>query len=466
MNKVFIPALACVIVLAGCTKQEPVVINCEEGDYISKLSSIIVYGSDSLVINQNYKNFSYFIDKEHSTETIEDGCHQWEFSIKRKVLSTPDYIRVIVPGPDRKERLKDESPSFPPQLFILDSRHFYYWNSLSADHNLKYGLLSTETLFPEIEIQIDKFIPQCYDTASLPTFIKKAETIIIKGDSVTFNYNGNQTEILNIIPYSDYEFAHKENQYGWRFSATNQKYTYLIEIKTVMSMSKDELSVDPCNHIECTILRNNYYHMGRYEIWNDDPLVKYEIHKPIKGCENLKPHLCRVYPGYITCKNATKMTYHNWGCGLDKEWGKGLKEFPDEQFIENYLIQNVPEFSQGDFIFTEDFGCLVHSAPPNQNGNCAITFIHWYPAESKGKKWKIYTIGINAIASNKFSAYMYNTSTGITPDKVEDDLNNYCNLGSVYMHNDGIDIYYFINNETHQDKYLWNGKEMIKSEDD
>lgn len=365
MNKVFIPALACVIVLAACTKQEPVVINCEEGDYISKLSSIIVYGSDSLVINQNYKYFSYFIDKEHSTETMEDGRHQWEFSIKRKDLSAPDYIRVIIPGPDRKERLKDESPSFHPPLFIVDSRHFYDWNSLSADHNLKYGLLSTETLFPEIEIQVDKFIPQCYDTASLPTFIKKAETIIIKGYSVTFNYNGNQTEILNIIPYSDYEFAHKENQYGWRFSATNSNYTYLIEICTIMSMPKDELSVDPCNHIECTILRNNYYHMGRYEIWNDDPLIKYEIHKPIKGCENLK----------------------------------------------------------------------------------------------------LYTIGLNAIASNKFSAYMYNTSTGITPDKVEEALNNYDNLGSVYMHNNGIDIYYYIDTDCHQDKYLWNGKKMVKSEE-
>lgn len=465
MNKVFIPALACAIVLAACTKQEPVVINCEEGDYISKLSSIIVYGSDSLVINQNYKNFSYFIDKEHSTETMEDGRHQWEFSIKRKDLSAPDYIRVIVPGPDRKERLKDESPSFPPQLFILDSRHFYYWNSLSADHNLKYGLLSTETLFPEIEIQVDKFIPQCHDTASLPTFIKKAETIIIKGDTVTFNYNGNHTEILNIIPYSDYEFAHKENQYGWRFSATNQNYTYLIEICTVMSMPKDELSVDPCNHIECTILRNNYYHMGRYEIWNDDPLVKYEIHKPIKGCENLKPHLCRNYPDYQDCKNATKMTYHNWGCGLDKEWKKDLEKFPDGQIITNYLSQNVPEFSQGDFICYPDPECITHYAPPNQNGNRAITFIQWYPAETTGKKWKIYTIGINEIASNKFSAYMYNTSTGITPDKVEDNLNNFDNLGNVNMHKYGINIDYYINNNRHQDKYLWDGKKMVKSEE-
>ena len=461
MNKVFIPALACVIVLAACTKQEPVVINCEEGDYISKLSSIIVYGSDSLVINQNYKNFSYFIDKEHSTETMEDGRHQWEFSIKRKDRSAPDYIRVIIPGPDRKEHLKDESPSFPPPLFIVDSRHFYDWNSLSADHNLKYGLLSTETLFPEIEIQVDKFIPQCYDTASLPTFIKKAETIIIKGDSVTFNYNGNQTEILNIIPYSDYEFAHKENQYGWRFSATNQNYTYLIEICTVMSMPKDELSVAPCNHIECTLFRNSYNQMGRYGRYNYDIFGKYEIRIPIKGCENLKPHLCRNYPGYLTCKNATKMTYNNLGCDIDKEWGKE----PDEQIITNYLTQNVPEFYKGDFIFDETSGCLRHSALPNQNGNCAITFIHWYPAESKGKKWKIYTIGINAIAKNKFSAYMCNTYSGITPDKVEEALNNYDNLGSVYMHNNGIDIYYYIDTDRHQDKYLWDGKKMVKSEE-
>ncbi len=461
MNKVFILVLACVIVLAACTKQEPVVINCEEGDYISKLSSIIVYGSDSLVINQNYKYFSYFIDKEHSTETMEDGCHQWEFSIKRKDLSAPDYIRVIVPGPDRKERLKDESSSFPPQLFILDSRHFYYWNSLSADHNLKYGLLSTETLFPEIEMQVDKFIPQCYDTASLPTFIKKAETIIIKGDSVTFNYNGNQTEILNIIPYSDYEFALKENQYGWRFSATNSNYTYLIEICTVMSMPKDELSVDPCNHIECTILRNNYYHMGRYEIWNDDPLVKYEIHKPIKGCENLKPHLCRVYPNYITCKNATKMARIDLDFCINKNCGNE----PNTQFITNYLTQNVSELYQGDFIFDETSGCLRHSAPPNQNGNCAINLIHWYPLESKDNNWKIYTIGLNAIAKNKFSAYMCNTYSGITPDKVEEALNHYDNLGSVYMHNNGIDIYYYIDTDCHLDKYLWDGKEMVKSEE-
>ena len=159
MKKALIPYLACAIVLAACTKQEPVVINCKEGDYISKLSSIIVYGTDSLVINQNYKNFSYFIDKEHSTETMEDGRHQWEFSIKRKDLSAPDYISVIVPGPDLKDEypslpanlqsivdrvnkdLKDESPSFPPPLFIVDSRHFYDWNFLSADHNLNYGLL-------------------------------------------------------------------------------------------------------------------------------------------------------------------------------------------------------------------------------------------------------------------------------------------------------------------------------------
>ena len=477
MKHPLIPAMALVVALAACgggnntssqsqqsttpqqeeTAQKPeeqksvnsVVINFvqkqDSGIVWQNLKSITVYGADSLVVDQNGKKFSYTIDKSRSSEAIKKHRHHWDFVITRKDPSSPDYTLISVP------KYRDDLYNFPHKkdwednCTIEDSRCYNDRFSIDGEVSLAPGLLSSETLFPEIVFNVAHFNPGWrVDTATLPEFITKIERLTVKGNTATITYGG-KTECLQIIPFSDYEITHSEHYYGWTFTAKKDTSLYVIEFGTAMDMPDDVLTVSSCKYLSLDFSKPN-------NEGYTDPIGDCDKASVI-GCENLKPRLCRRFPDYQECRDvADYFTY-------DGEEGEYYEEPkpptpPDSEKIKAFLTQNVPALANGTFEDDVLNNELTHISTPDQNGNCAVTAIHWYPVEATGKKWKIYVIGLNANASDKFLAFMY-TPTGITETEVEKELTQYSKLGYVGMYSDGINIHYYQGLDYKNKEFYW-----------
>ena len=410
------------------------------------LKSITVYGADSLTINQNGKNFSYTIDKSRSLESIENQRHNWEFVITRKDPSSPDYTLINISKyrndlykfSHKKDKRKDDCK-------IQDSRCYCEWFSIDGEVALPFGLLSSETLFPEIVFNVERFKPGWnVDTASLPDFFKKIERLTVKGNTATISYGG-KSECLQIIPFTDYEVTHSEHYYGWIFAAKKDTSLYYIEFGTGMDMPDDVLTVSSCKYLSLDFAKPNS------EGYTDR--IGSCDKASVTGCENLKPRLCRRYPDYAECRDVAD--YYPY----DGEEGEYYEEPkpptpPDAEKIKAFLTQNVPAIANGTFEDDVLNNGLTHKSNPDKNGNCAVTSIHWYPVEATGKKWKIYTIGVTANASDQFKAYMY-TSSGITETDVEKELTKYSKIGNVEMYNDVIYIHYYEGLDYKKAEYYW-----------
>ncbi|MBQ3657860.1 MAG: hypothetical protein II956_13645 [Bacteroidales bacterium] len=470
-NTLLIPATAIMLVLSACggknsnnhnqqsttpqeeeTSQKPaeqkpdnsVVINLVQtgSDKYScpDIKSIHVFNADSLIISQNGKNFSYTINKDKSCEKIDSQRYKWHFDISRKEPSAPDYVNITIPRymDDIYGAQNEKDKNFNDECRINDSRDFCLRFDISNTVELTRNIFADHPApkpFPELQFNVRMYGPAYgADTAAIPEFFKNAETITVKDNIVTVSGKGSATD-LDIIPLACVEECGPETCYSWYIMAKKDgvAYTFWINAGT------PEKVPNPANRWLSICVRD---------------LANYGETKT-KDWNNLKRKICCTYPSEE--EYAALLEYEIFDG--EEEYCEGDEEVPtpptppNVETIKSFLAEKDSNFTNGKFEGMYE-NVIEFISEPDKNGNVAISKVGWYPAEPSGKKWKIYTIGVTANASDQFKAYMY-TANGITDAEVEKPLTRYSKIKQVEMYGDCM----FVST----DRFAWNGKNMVKN---